>query len=72
MPVYLEKQKKTETMVVARSTLCFQSSLKTLARAPRAASNHRHTNTQRPLYKKKVIEREGETRMKDHRCQKKN
>lgn len=36
--IYLEKQKKMYVMVVARSTLCFQSSLKTLARAPRAAS----------------------------------
>lgn len=32
-------------MVVARSTLCFQSSLKTLARAPRAVSDRRHEKT---------------------------
>lgn len=31
-------------MIVARSILCFQSSLNTLAKAPKAASVHTHTH----------------------------
>lgn len=48
--VYLEKQKKTEMMVVARSTLCFQSSLKTLARAPKAASADTQTRVNKDTH----------------------
>lgn len=38
---YLEKQKKMYIMFVANSTLCFQSSLRTLANAPRAVSKEK-------------------------------
>lgn len=48
-------------MVVARSTLCFQSSLRTRARAPRAVSDHRHTNTNQQRHTRCMYKR-------THRC----
>lgn len=45
-------------MVVARSTLCFQSSLRTLARAPRAVSDEQQT----PHRSERKQERGGEVR----------